>query len=154
MPGLQGEFVDLLGTGDSAGRECEPAGEELDVEDPATRERFGQDGPQLLGDAEQFCPALRVVDGHRENGRSGRGEDAAEIVSDVAATNVSAEQVDAGAEHEVGVRVLREDVDEPRDLVERVARSASQYPTRVAPASMASSRPVLTASAFPMLRGM
>ncbi len=63
MPDLQGEFVDLLGAGDSAGRECEPTREKLDVENPATRERFGQDGAQLVGDTEQFCPALRVVDG-------------------------------------------------------------------------------------------
>src|SRR4051812_13909905 len=65
VPGRYDELVEALGTREFAGSGRQPqiTGDQLDVEDPWTAERFGEQRGRALVDAQDLRSALRVVDG-------------------------------------------------------------------------------------------
>ena len=94
------------------------AGDDLDVEDPFGDEGFGENGLQAGIDAEELRSALRVVDGQLEDDGSGGGEDAAQVVAERVALDMTSEELDARTKHHGDIRLIIEHLNKAVDGVE------------------------------------
>ena len=93
-------------------------GDDLDIEDPFRDEGFGENGLQARIDAEELRSALCVVNGQLEDDGSGSSEDAAQVVAERVALDVTPQELDARTKHHGDLRFKIEHLDEAVDSVE------------------------------------